>query len=189
MGCQGDLAPRAREPAPGPAYLSTDRTSNVREAASQEIGPEAAAEIPPLPPKHVAPRDPGARAFVKVLAGQLDPAAAAESGPVRIAVRHIRNQSRASASEFDRFLQRFAEVLSDAGQEESLIFVRGAEEVADYEMLGTAYLVTAGGLDQWELFVRLSPSDASWTVWEASAPLRVIRHPRPGQPQVLVWPE
>lgn len=188
LGCQQTWPTGPLNPPPGPAYLATDRTPAVRKSAAEELGPEVAAEIPPLPPKQIAPPDPGAEAFVDVIAAVIADDPGVRNGVTTIGLRHVRNQSRASASEFGRFIRRLADLLSEAGEEEAMIFLDESEGEADYEVLGAAYLVTAAGIDQWELFLRMSPATASWTVWEASSPLRVIRHPRPGQPQILAWP-
>ena len=69
-----------------------------------------------------------------------------------------------------------------------MIFTTDVDQPVHYQLLGTAYLVTAEGFDQWELFLRLSPAEDAWTIWQPAVPVRVLRQPRPGQPQITRWP-
>ncbi|NIQ35452.1 MAG: hypothetical protein GTN86_05930, partial [Xanthomonadales bacterium] len=57
----------------------------------------------------------------------------------------------------------------------------------DYVLGGTAYLVTADGSDQWELFLSLRRPGESWTVWRAERAVRTLRQPRGGQ--MRLWLE
>ena len=61
---------------------------------------------------------------------------------------------------------------------EFLRFTGIEEELTDYELGGTAYLVTVSGFDQWELFLSLHPAGESWAVWRADHPTRLLRQPR-----------
>lgn len=137
--------------------------------------------------------DPGAAYLVRTIYDRLDsrdPDAAlpASERPIVISLSEIRNQSRARPAEFEAFLDRFAEVLTAAGEAHQLFFANDAEADADYAVLGTAYLLSADGFDWWELFLNLQPSDAAWTLWRCEHPIRVMRHPRPEHQQVFLVP-
>jgi hypothetical protein len=101
-----------------------------------------------------------------------------------ISLGGLRNMSHADGLEFVGFRIRFAEVLTEAGRPHGVTF-RGTPGPSDYRVLGTAYLDSRGGFDQWVLHISLARSDEAWTVWEARRPVRVLRNPRPGQPQIL----
>jgi len=64
--------------------------------------------------------------------------------------------------------------------------VADAAEAARYELHGTAYLVTARGFDQWELYLSLRPAGQAWTIWRADAAVRMLRQPRPGEPEIIL---
>ena len=53
-----------------------------------------------------------------------------------------------------------------------------------YRMLGSAYLITAEGFDQWELFLSIAPADHDLAVWEARSATRILRTERPGVTQI-----
>ena len=83
---------------------------------------------------------------------------------------------------------RLAQVLTGAGRSGRvpMRFASRADEPVDYELSGTAYLMTSQGFDLWELYLSLHPSGQSWTVWSADDPVRMLRQPRGGDPQLYL---
>lgn len=165
---------------------TSDRDDSIRRQTDQELGADAAAALPPIPAAALRePADPGAVMIVQSIADALKAHSGALPGsPTSISVHELRNLSRASHSEFAEFLQRFASLLTAAGIEHQLTFSADSQFDADFRVLGSAYLVTASGFDQWELFLSISSRDRPFTVWDARAPIRVLRQARPGQPQI-----
>jgi hypothetical protein len=160
-------------------------------AARNELGDEAADAVRETMPERHAPQpaDPGAAAVVELIAQHL-PAdrPVDDAGMTRIGFEFLRNQSKCATPEFREFVQRFAELLTRAGRDRSLTFTADESERVDYQLLGSAYLNTVAGFDQWELYLRLSPADRAWTLWQPNAPVRVLRQPQPSRPQVTTWP-
>ncbi len=101
-------------------------------------------------------------------------------GEILVRVDTLRNQSHASTGEFRAMLQRLAAALSRAGASGGapMRFVAGSGELVDYELGGAAYLMTAGGFDQWELYPTLRLPDGGATLWSADGPVRMLRQPR-----------
>jgi hypothetical protein len=188
LACAVGCASYAHAPASNAAAVpSASREHPAKRAARDELGPEVAAEIDVETRPVRRPTEPGARAVVDAITRSLPDDDTDESEPASIGLGHLRNLSRSTPAEFEAFRQRLAGLLSEAGHQYDLEFLAD-EQTARYELLGTAYLVTAEGFDQWEVYFRLSPADASWTLWQPSAPLRVLRQPRPAQPQITRWP-
>jgi hypothetical protein len=175
----------------------------VRDAAERELGPDVAATLPEVAPERGAavaePVDPGAELIVRAIANRLSQRPVNERGVTVIDLCAVRNHSRAGQSEFAEFRQRLASLLDAAGREDKIEFIAngkrdakgegGSEgaagtEGSHYRMQGAAYLITADGFDQWELFLSLTPADRDFTVWDARSAIRVLRTPRPGQPQI-----
>lgn len=133
------------------------------------------------------PLDPGAEALVGELLAGLGEQRVHEDGTTRICISRIRNLSRTEPEEFREMLDRFADVLSRSGRSEGIIFfVRRDDRTAHYEMRGTAYIMTAEGLDTWELFLRASPTGSRWTAWSPSGPVRMPREHKPGEQQIFM---
>ena len=83
--------------------------------------------------------------------------------------------------------QRLAETLTrSATAPVPIRFIVDAGEPLDGELGGTVYLVTAVGIDQWELYLSLRLAGAEWTVWTANGAVRMLRHPRGGEPQIYL---
>ncbi len=166
---------------------ASDHDESIRRQTAEELGPDVAAAMPPLPattPRE--PADPGAKILVQSIADALEvDSAATGSATVVVSVHELRNLSRASHAEFAEFLQRFASLLNIAGAEHGLAFASDSQLKSDYRMLGSAYMITAAGFDQWELFLSISPTSRQFTVWDARSPIRVLRTVRPGQPQII----
>ena len=195
---RGEPASRASEPTPrGP--ISRSDPGAAAADAERELGPEGVAppavDRPAIPP----PPDLGAVAIVEgLLAALPGERAISPASPLNISVNGISNQSHAQPREFDAFLGRFATLLNRAGDEHGLSFhltpprpmddPTSPAPAIDYRLVGSAYLITAEGFDQWELFLRLTPADASWSLWQSGTPIRVLRHPRPGHQQITLWP-
>ncbi|UCD75688.1 MAG: hypothetical protein JSV91_01995 [Phycisphaerales bacterium] len=175
------------ESAPTPVGSALRGHHPARAAAETELGPEAAEALPPIDHTPPRPPDPGAEALVQALLGGMEHRPVGEDGTTVVDLARLRNHSHAAAAEFSSFRQRLTEVLNRAGEEAGVRFTAEAGD-AHYRLDGTAYLVTADGFDQWELYLRLSPADAAWTLWQSSRPIRVLRHARPGQPQFTAAP-
>ena len=177
---RGEPASRASEPTPrGP--ISRSDPGAAAADAERELGPEGVAppavDRPAIPP----PPDLGAVAIVEgLLAALPGERAISPASPLNISVNGISNQSHAQPREFDAFLGCFATLLNRAPTSPA--------PAIDYRLVGSAYLITAEGFDQWELFLRLTPADASWSLWQSGTPIRVLRHPRPGHQQITLWP-
>lgn len=101
-------------------------------------------------------------------------------GEILVRVDQVRNQSHASTGEFMAMLDRVADALSRAGASGGapMRFVVRPGEPVDYELGGAAYLMTAGGFDQWELYPTLRIPDGGATLWSADGPVRLLRQPR-----------
>jgi hypothetical protein len=183
------LAHRA-EPAPRAAVADATarQTHPAEEAARQELGDQAAEELTIEPRRPPVPPEPGALALVASMTASMPGRETDEQGITRIGVHYLRNQSRADTAEFEAFTRRLADLLTAAGRQLSVVFITSYDEPVQYELLGAAYLITADGFDQWELFLRLCPAEESWTVWENDVPVRLIRQPRAGEPQITQWP-
>ncbi len=101
-------------------------------------------------------------------------------GEILVRVDTLRNQSHASTGEFEAMLERIVVALSRAGSSGGvpMRFVVRPGEPVDYEMGGAAYLMTAGGFDQWELYLSLRVPDGGATLWSADGAVRMMRQPR-----------
>lgn len=102
--------------------------------------------------------------------------------PASVRITGIRNQSHATDREFSALRQRLASALSPPGADHGLTFIVDGD--ATYELVGSAYLISQGGFDQWEMFLALQPVDRAWTIWQRERPIRMLRHPRPGVGEV-----
>lgn len=109
-------------------------------------------------------------------------------GEVLVSVESLRNQSHSSTGEFERLLERLATTLSRAGSTGGvpLRFVLRSGEPVDYELTGTAYLMTAAGFDQWELYLNLRAAGREWTIWSADGPVLMLRQPRGGVDRIYL---
>jgi hypothetical protein len=184
-GCAASSQPLV--PAGNAIVAQPSRSQPARQAAREELGPETADQLEVDPRPSPRSPEPGADVLIDAIVQSLPSAKHNGMDEIIIGLAHVRNLSRSTSAEFEAFRQRLAQLLSGAGESHHLTFV-AAEDAGDFELLGTAYLITAEGFDQWEVYLRLSPADASWTLWQPAAPLRVLRQPRPGQPQITRWP-
>jgi hypothetical protein len=106
--------------------------------------------------------------------------------PLRLSLARVRNQSHCDGLEFQRFCTRLAEALARVGAAEDLDFTADPHADADVEIEGTAYLVTWAGFEQWEVYLRMHPVHETWRQWHFSGPVRILRHPRAGMPEIWV---
>jgi hypothetical protein len=161
-----------------------------------------AAARPPTPEATAITADPGAAAMVQSILGSLEPRLRGGDGCTRIDLSRLRNHSRAGMAEFEAFRARLALLLTEAGRPEAVIFTADVEPPPDpapsdaeasvgvpaqYELLGAAYLVTADGFDQWELFPAVTAADRLWTLWQPPGPVRMLRHRPPGAGAAQIW--
>ncbi len=101
-----------------------------------------------------------------------------ENGRASISLCHVRNQSRSTHEEFRTLCRRLHELFVPHGRRVSLDFTDSENAPVQYILSGTAYLITAGGSDQWEIYFQLHPADRPREVlWENEAPLRLLRQP------------
>jgi len=193
FGCHsGDpLEPGRLAPVGPTAALPTDPNPAAGDSEAQTRRGELSGERP-QPRRPAADRtydvpDAGATMVVGAIASRLPDRPVDARGVTRIGIRELRNQSRCRHEEFVAFVHRLASLLSSAGRDDRIRFTAEVPEAGDpihYELSGTAYLVTRDGFDQWELFLRIRDAEDGILVWQARGPMRVLRHRRPGQPQV-----
>lgn len=187
VGCAAshDSSPRAFREMPPPRVISFSDDRMLRVQAEEELGPEVAEAMPPVPRVRPEPVDPGAERIVQSLATRITTIEAERESGNAVSFGLVRNLSRAQTSEFESLKARLASMFTHAGSESGLAFDSNDAE-APYQLHGSAYLITVGGIDMWELYLTLMPRGESWTLWEASHPIRILRQPRPGQPNILV---
>jgi hypothetical protein len=128
------------------------------------------------------------------LVASMHESAAALRGPrgeLAVSVAGIRNHSHASAAEFDEARARLAAALGGAATELGLpmTFAIDPGGTHDLDLAGTAYLVTASGFDQWEIYAELRRAGESWSVWAPPGAIRMLRQPRAGEPALFVAPQ
>jgi hypothetical protein len=190
--------------APGRVVPPTSDDARVRQATAEELGPDAAASMPQVRASTQAsggdsaearqpaqPIDEGAAALVQSIAVALAHRPVNAQGMTVISLDELRNYSRAGHGEFNHMLRRMARLLTQAGRERRLEFVAddgaaagSADQRPHYRMQGAAYLITAAGFDQWELFLSMTPMDRDMTVWDARSATRVLRTEREGVTQM-----
>lgn len=187
--------------------LATVAEGSKAEAAQEAVSePKSEPESEPATLPRLKRIDPGAAYLAQTIREQHDaragdvgatdagkddvpvPEAASPRTSIVINVSAMRNQSRSRPTEFTAFLDRFAELLTDAGESHGLLFTSDADVDGDYDLLGTAYLLTADGFDWWELFINLRRTDDARMLWRCKHPVRVMRHPRPEHQQVFLVP-
>ncbi|HRP64045.1 MAG TPA: hypothetical protein PK400_12165 [Phycisphaerales bacterium] len=187
VGCAAsqDSSSHALREMPPPRVISFSDDRMLREQVEKELGPEVAEAMPPVPRARPEPVDPGAERIAQSLAARITAIETERGSDISVSFGLVRNMSRAQASEFESLKSRLVSLLTHAGSESRLAFDSNDAE-APYQLHGSAYLITVGGIDMWELYLTLMPRGESWTLWEASHPIRVLRQPRPGQPNILV---
>lgn len=193
LGCAIVLAGCASETATSlaPAPATAAATAPI----ADNPPPPMAADTPPEPlpaPSPAQPSDPGADVLVGSMRESVGLVGMPAPGVVfRVSLDGVRNQSHATAAEFAGLCLRLADLLTRSGTAVkdgggAIRFVLADDEPADYELQGSAYVVEGEDADLWELYLSLQPSGAGWTVWRAQGPVRMPRHPRPGEPQIVV---
>lgn len=143
--------------------------------------PAALTAQSPPPQKRAQPEAAtGADTLVRSMRRSLALAGERPLGEALVSLDGLSNHSHASPGEFAAFKTRLAAALSRAGAAGAvpIRFVTAAGEPVDYELAGTAYLVTAQGFDQWELYLSLRPPGESWEIWRADGPVHTLRQPR-----------
>jgi hypothetical protein len=165
-------------------YTAADRHA-VQAVAAREF-PQEASVVAPAPPTR-SPRmaDPGAALLAEAISAHLGTSGSRFSDPTRISLGRLRNQSHSTAAEFAAFRERLASLLNEASRDRGTLFIASDDAPAHYQLLGTVYLITADGFDQWELYLSMTAADRPWAIWQSGSPIRVLRQARPGQPQVF----
>ena len=131
--------------------------------------------------------EPGADALLESMEESVRAPRVGADGITRVGVSRIRNQSHASTREFVSLCRRLAGHLSEAGRASRWRFTSDPQEAVDYELRGAAYLLTADGFDQWEVYLSLHPAGEGWPLWRADRPIRMLRQPRSGQREIVAW--
>ena len=185
QGCMGPAIPA--RPASQPmvrnaAFPAPPKDPPGRADAARELGPAVAASMPETKREAPALSDPGAKALIDSMLASIDHRTSSE---VIISLQPLRNQSKTSSGEFESLRERLAELLSDAAKNSGARFTANDNEAAAYEVQGAAYLATVDGVDMWELYLNLSPTKNYWSIWQTNGPVRVLRRPRPNQPQIF----
>jgi hypothetical protein len=191
LWCAATVLPIGCASQPDRAQLSVAQSeknlsqpSPARAAAEAELGSTVASAMPEPRPQVRELIDPGAARVVDHLVqvvGEID-----KQETTVISVATLRNVSRCRSEEFAGFQQRVADLLTHAGRDSQLKFTAEPTDEAAYELHGSAYIITADGFDQWELFLALHPAGRSWSIWQAPGPVRLLRTPRPHQVQVFL---
>ena len=184
----GAARPLVNEPA---LVIGGNNQQAVRAAATAELGPSAAAAIPP--DRHanggvgLKRTEPVAVALINSMLERMQDRAVSADGFTHISLSELRNQSRCSANEFTTFRDRLADVFNQAGRDSHIQFssAETAPGQPQYQMQGSAYVMTLDGFDVWELYLTLSPTVNPWTIWQANGPVHMLRQPRAGQAQML----
>ncbi len=137
------------------------------------------------PPKLV---DPGAADVIASITRRLSDRATGPDGMTVVSTRELHNLSHSTADEFASFRARLCAALTEAGGTDRIVFTDDASASAQYRLLGSAYLVTADGFDQWEMYLSLTPAARDFQVWDARGAVRMLRLPRPDQQQITFNP-
>jgi hypothetical protein len=158
-----------------------------------DSGPAPApAENARVDPRHrpaVTTVDPGAERLVALIVDALDKAGLERRAYTSVGLWPLRNQSHATPTELEALTDRLARLLNAAGSAWGIEFYTDPSEAVDYELRGTIYLITARGFDQWELYLSLRPAGEGWSAWRSPGPIRVMRLPVAGAPQIIMPPE
>ncbi len=152
-------------------------------APDRQAGFAPVAQSPPRgPAASAAPRG-GADALAGSMRRAIALSGASSWGEVLISADGVRNQSHAARQEFEAMRRRLVDALSEAGRGGGvpMRFVLQPGGPVDFELNGTAYLVTAGGFDLWELYLELRPEGRSWSIWSTDGPIKMLRQPRGDQ--------
>jgi hypothetical protein len=190
------MSDMSEQPAAGTSAdpATTDEFDRPPDGAANAVVPSTAVattpvpDVPPASATSSTPRmtlDPEARRLVEALAKRIGADPSADPSTV-IALGPIENVSHATTAEFQTMQERLAAVLSAQSRAGGVSFTTspaGAE--ITHRLRGSAYVITADGIDQWELFIQLTPRDGLWAMWEPAQPIRVIRHARANEPIVL----
>jgi len=163
----------AVNPPAAPGDSEADAHAASESATSAPIMTEIA--VPPPPPI-----DPGADA----LAAQI--LSAVQSHAATIEVMLPVDRSRGGGAEMTELQARLSEALDRAARG-ALRFTPSSEDPARARMAGAAYMVVASGFDQWELYFEVRTLSGA-LLWTNGHPIRMLRSPRPGQPQFTAWP-
>jgi hypothetical protein len=152
-------------------------------AAKPAAFTSSSASAPPAAPQASGP--------AQGLVASMRQGVATAGGPGReilVCLQGIRNQSHASAGEFEQMRHRLADALGSAGLDQNppMLFAAEPAGACDFDLTGTAYLVTASGFDQWELYLDMHRAGEAWSVWRLPGALRMLRHPRPGEAELLI---
>ena len=173
------------------------RTSDIKHGPELELEPESGPQKPAAPPPPMPPRDPGADLIMKDLARSIDApemVANANRGadleaPIVIRLIDLRNMGRTTRREFDLFQNRLVGLLDRSGAEYGLSIVRevedGVQVEANYELRGSAYLITREGIDQWELYLHLNRAGERWLILSPRDPVCVLREVNESRPQIV----
>src|SRR5262245_54324875 len=114
IGCAAPAPRQGRIAAPPARFVASTSSESIRDAASNELGPEIAASMPAVDRPAPRPADPGAVAIADSMLTRLEPRLSDSTGITWIGVSQIRNFSRCRSQEYAAFLDRLAGLLSGA---------------------------------------------------------------------------
>ena len=148
---------------------------------------DTAGSRPPPPPAVPGPATP-IQAMVASMHESI--VIAGDPGQSLISLHELSNHSHATSAEFDQMRARLADALGRASAEQRLPmrFVADAQGPGDFQLSGTVYLVTSSGFDQWEMYLDLRSAGGASTIWRPEGAWRMLREPRPGQPDMQFIP-
>lgn len=155
------------------------------------MGVEAASEITPAHRPGPAIAEPAADVVVQSILNSI-PTRQVVNGSTFISLEGLRNQSRCRGGEFEQMKERLASALTRAGRRDRLEFIADAgaddrsSQQSQYVVHGASYLVTRDGFDCWELWLSIASVEQPLTVWQPESPVWMLRHPRPGLPQIML---
>lgn len=193
-----DTRPATGEHPPVPSSPPPDPSSvHALDAITAEPGSDRPTRLPdetPLPRRPARP-DPGALAVAGMLLDAADRSMSCPPDRVRIVIGAVQNRSRSTAAEAEAARMRLTHVLDRALRAmggAGVVLLAGDPPAQDgedrFRLDWTAYLVTVGGSDQWELYGTLRPWPAGRVIWRNEEPIRLLRSVRPRGPVITRWP-
>ena len=122
--------------------------------------------------------DPGSFILAETLARVIGLESHAKNSNTRrtvIAMRPLRNQSRAARKEVKQLESRLLTLLQQVDDEVGIKFVASETGATEYTLGGTVYVINRDGYDHFEMYLSLRPHGANWTMWQNDSPVRIRR--------------
>lgn len=157
--------------APGPRYEPRSGTTAEHDPPAEQTLDVAAVDVDVEVDADI---DPGAAALVAQIVSAIGSDLRGQDR-VEIALRGLRNQSRAGAEEVEAVRSRILTLLEPAGGQTVIRFTEGESPRTRYTLGGTVYLIQRDGVEHWEIFFALRPAGANWRIWKNAEPVRLER--------------